>query len=349
MKMCEQIRNHRKALGLTQEQVAAYLGISAPAVNKWEKGNTYPDVTLLPVLARLLKIDMNELFSFREELTEFEIGQFANDIVALATEQGFDAAFEQATEKILEYPHCTSLIFMVATTLDGMLALSAVSDEDKENYKQTILEWLERVYNSSDDKIRCSATYLLAAKYLQAEDYKKAGMFLDELPDVPMDKTILQAKVMLHEKDDTSTVAFLESHLLQKAANLQNYLYLLIEIALQSGNYQKAEKIAAITDQTCSLFGLWHYGRIIPHLLIALAQKDEEKSISLIWQALEASQEPWDMSSCPLYESYSQKTFERIGNSFSKSFLSEIRQQEEYAFLRGNQKLEEIFAKFENK
>ena len=38
MPMNEIIREQRKALGLTQEQVADYLGVTAPAVNKWEKG-----------------------------------------------------------------------------------------------------------------------------------------------------------------------------------------------------------------------------------------------------------------------------------------------------------------------
>ena len=80
MRIGEQIKNYRKTVGLTQEQVANYLGVSTPAVNKWEKGNTYPDISLLPALARLLKIDMNELFSFREELTEKEIGLFVNEL-----------------------------------------------------------------------------------------------------------------------------------------------------------------------------------------------------------------------------------------------------------------------------
>jgi transcriptional regulator with XRE-family HTH domain len=38
MAMAEVLRDKRKALGLTQEQVANYLGITTPAVNKWEKG-----------------------------------------------------------------------------------------------------------------------------------------------------------------------------------------------------------------------------------------------------------------------------------------------------------------------
>ena len=54
MNISEQIRSHRKELGLTQEQVAAYLGVSAPAVNKWEKGNTYPEITLLPAIAKTM-------------------------------------------------------------------------------------------------------------------------------------------------------------------------------------------------------------------------------------------------------------------------------------------------------
>lgn len=38
MKIGEQIREYRKNAGLTQEQVANYLGVTAPAVNKWERG-----------------------------------------------------------------------------------------------------------------------------------------------------------------------------------------------------------------------------------------------------------------------------------------------------------------------
>ena len=38
MVMNQIIRERRKALGLTQEEVADYLGVSTPAVNKWETG-----------------------------------------------------------------------------------------------------------------------------------------------------------------------------------------------------------------------------------------------------------------------------------------------------------------------
>ncbi len=40
MKINQIIREKRKALSLTQEQVADFLGVSAAAVNKWEKGDS---------------------------------------------------------------------------------------------------------------------------------------------------------------------------------------------------------------------------------------------------------------------------------------------------------------------
>ena len=69
MSMNQVIQRRRRELGMTQEQVAQALNVTAPAVNKWEKGATCPDVSLLAPLARLLKIDLNELLCFREELT----------------------------------------------------------------------------------------------------------------------------------------------------------------------------------------------------------------------------------------------------------------------------------------
>ena len=47
MKINEVIRAKRLELGMTQEQVANRLGVSTPAVNKWERGASYPDITIM--------------------------------------------------------------------------------------------------------------------------------------------------------------------------------------------------------------------------------------------------------------------------------------------------------------
>lgn len=57
------IAQKRKALGLTQEALAAQLGISSQAVSKWENDISAPDISLLPDLAKALNCTTDELLS----------------------------------------------------------------------------------------------------------------------------------------------------------------------------------------------------------------------------------------------------------------------------------------------
>ena len=59
MQIGEIIRKYRKEKNFSQEEMANRLGVSAPAVNKWENGNTMPDIMLLSPIARLLGISMD--------------------------------------------------------------------------------------------------------------------------------------------------------------------------------------------------------------------------------------------------------------------------------------------------
>lgn len=74
------IRKYRKNKGMTQEEMAACLGVTTPAVNKWEKGNTLPDITLLVPIAQLLGITTDELLSFKIELADEEINQYLSNV-----------------------------------------------------------------------------------------------------------------------------------------------------------------------------------------------------------------------------------------------------------------------------
>ena len=58
----------RRQKGLKQEELAAALGVSPQAVSKWENDQTCPDISLLPKLATLLGISVDELLSGEEEL-----------------------------------------------------------------------------------------------------------------------------------------------------------------------------------------------------------------------------------------------------------------------------------------
>lgn len=60
----------RKELSMTQEQLAQELGITAQAVSKWETGQSYPDITLLPKLAEVFHVRVDELLGVAPQQDE---------------------------------------------------------------------------------------------------------------------------------------------------------------------------------------------------------------------------------------------------------------------------------------
>ena len=61
IKIHEQIAFLRKQKGLTQEELAKALGVTNQAVSKWESGACCPDIQLLPELAKLFEVTVDEL------------------------------------------------------------------------------------------------------------------------------------------------------------------------------------------------------------------------------------------------------------------------------------------------
>jgi len=61
MNIGKNIRRFRKSLGLTQSQLAERLGVTSQAVSKWETAHSSPDISLLPALAELFCVTIDEL------------------------------------------------------------------------------------------------------------------------------------------------------------------------------------------------------------------------------------------------------------------------------------------------
>jgi len=72
----ENIRKNRTRLGWTQTQLAERLGTSVQSVSRWESGGGYPDMELLPELARAFGVSVDELMGYGEpekKLTQAEL------------------------------------------------------------------------------------------------------------------------------------------------------------------------------------------------------------------------------------------------------------------------------------
>lgn len=152
MKISQIVKEKRKNLGLTQENIAEYLGVSTPAVSKWENGTTYPDITLLPGLARLLKTDLNTLLSFNEEMSEIEINNVVMKVQSLIQEDGFEQAFQYALEQVRAFPTCENLIYSLGIILQPSLGLRPIEQQNK--YREELAKLYFRIRNSENIEIK---------------------------------------------------------------------------------------------------------------------------------------------------------------------------------------------------
>ena len=69
----KKINLKRKEKGMTQEELANYMGVSKAAISKWESGQSYPDITLLPILATFFNVSIDELIGYEPQMTEEDI------------------------------------------------------------------------------------------------------------------------------------------------------------------------------------------------------------------------------------------------------------------------------------
>lgn len=74
-KVGEQIAALRKAKGITQNELGERIGVSFQAVSKWERGETLPDITLLPDLAKILETTTDYILLGSEKVVEYK-GKF---------------------------------------------------------------------------------------------------------------------------------------------------------------------------------------------------------------------------------------------------------------------------------
>ena len=73
LKINEQIAFLRKQKGLTQEALADAIGVTNQSVSKWESGQCCPDITLLPELAKIFEVSIDELLGYKSENTSSDI------------------------------------------------------------------------------------------------------------------------------------------------------------------------------------------------------------------------------------------------------------------------------------
>ena len=350
MKLNDIIRTRRQALGLTQEQLAQKLGVSAPAVNKWERALNYPDITLLPALARTLGVDLNTLLSFQEELTEEEIGEFLNQLYAVSQTGGSGAAFALAEDKLREYPNSDQLAYSTAGILAGILALQPEEDgPERQGQEAEVTALYERCVRSADPQVREWSTYTLASRCVKTGELDRAEELLGQLSDNHREKQELKARLRWAQGRREEAWVFLEQELFDRAHSIQTTLLSMIDCALEEGDGARAHTLADAAVRSGEVFDLSDYAVLSTPFQMAAAEQDGPRALELLDRLLHSLTVPWDLAASPLYPHLPTK--DAVGEdqrALIPPILDSMERDPECVFLRETPGYAELIQRYRN-
>ena len=250
----------RKAKNLTQEQLAAKLGISAPAVSKWETGNSYPDITLLCPLARALDTNVDTLLQFEETLPDSEVIHQINALIQAAIDQGTPAGWKQAENRLEEllhrYPNCTALQYNGAATYDVFQMFSPTADEStKTQWQLRKRELLEDVRAAGSAAYWQSATLQLASMAMTEGKLEQGAALLKTLPQHTGDPTSVWALYHLKKEDPEEALKITQQQLYKLVHQIQTCLVTLMNPKLLPAP-ERQLKVSLAYRKIAQIFGL---------------------------------------------------------------------------------------------
>ncbi|MBQ8551848.1 MAG: helix-turn-helix transcriptional regulator [Clostridia bacterium] len=160
------IKRLRNARNITQEQLAEAMNVTCAAVSKWERGETYPDITLLGPLAYYFEVTLDELMGYNREKVQTEI----NKVIALYR-QYWKSDYKKAREIIIkahhDYPDDYFIMHYYMWNLGGDMA-----DNDPEvliAHKDEFLAICDKIIEGcTEENLRLNA-WNMRAKILHAE------------------------------------------------------------------------------------------------------------------------------------------------------------------------------------
>ncbi len=181
MTLSERLRYLRRQKDYTQEQLAAYLGISSQAVSRWETGATSPDISLLPMLGECFGVTMDELLGVNEEEKRREIDRIAGECEREINRNRWQEQLPILREALNRYPGNDRLLVTL------MYALYAGSEDETfcREHDGEIIAIAARIAEfSRDETCRNEAKRLLFRHYCDTNRKQEALRIAESFPDI---------------------------------------------------------------------------------------------------------------------------------------------------------------------
>lgn len=183
------LKKLRKAKELTQEALADFLGVSFQAISKWERGETYPDITMLPIISSFFGVTVDSLLGTDMIEKENKIKEYCEKYSRLWNEGKIDKVRDMLKKAISEFPGNYDLL---AKYLNALLHA-----EYNDDYLISIKPEVQRIYDNIQnyctvDSIRIWVKKLMCRYMRDLSLIEKSGVDISEAEKILEEMPIMQ-------------------------------------------------------------------------------------------------------------------------------------------------------------
>lgn len=239
--------NHRKQLQVTQEEIARHVGVSRAAVSKWEKGQSYPDISLLPKLATFFNISIDALLGYEPQLTDERILKMYAELAQRFSKEPFAEVEATIDQLVEEYYSCFPFLLKMAQLYVNYFNLA----QNKETVAGKIQELCIRVKEYSGNfRMKNEANLLEAYTYILKGEPQHVVELLgeDAVIQLGTEQLIATAQMMLGNTEKAKEIhqVNMYQHLLYMITNANEALSL--EIGNETYFEQSVNRIETLID-----------------------------------------------------------------------------------------------------
>lgn len=185
----ETIKSMRKEKNITQETLAKFLGVTNQSISKWERNETYPDITMLPAIASFFSTSVDELLGINKLEQERKIQHYCNEYSRLWCEHKFTEVTALMKEAVCEFPGNFDLLVKYLNCL--------TSTQSQPEYLLSVKTEVQNIYDMiqehcTTDSIRIWAKKLMCRYLCKLSDIADSGVDIAEAERVLLSMPLMQ-------------------------------------------------------------------------------------------------------------------------------------------------------------
>ena len=235
LRIGENLKRLRREKDLTQEELAAHLGISFQAISKWERGESYPDITILPALSNYFKISIDELVGMEEIKRAEEYEKINKKWLENRIANKHKENVKLMRDALKFFPNDALLLVQLSSSLERLDG----TETEKQQYLKESIAVQEQILRGEDSEVRNATLYNICFAYWKIGEHVKAIKQAEKLPNFY--KSRENALVCLLSGEDKRKIA--KASLEPLAWSITHQLTALYETENDKNYLEKAEKI----------------------------------------------------------------------------------------------------------